>query len=258
MTQTIYLLRSRTASSVPTLATGEVAINEEDGVLFWLDSTDTVIGTDLLEGVTIRQSAYGGTGNGFTKFTGPTTTEKEYALPDEDGLVLVSASDDGVVDLTALNVTFSLPPGETNAFVFSKQGTDPYLWFDTNDQTVVAGKRIVAVDLETSATTPFRLLNGFLVSVDLTAQSGGTTTLTIPDFANVSDTFAFATLAQTLSNKAFVSPTSDEYRVAGTKVVGAQGAVVADATGGVVVDDEARAAINALLAELRTHGLIAT
>lgn len=42
------------------------------------------------------------------------------------------------------------------------------------------------------------------------------------------------------------------------QVVGAQQAAVADATGGATVDTEARAAINALLARLRTHGLIAT
>jgi hypothetical protein len=42
------------------------------------------------------------------------------------------------------------------------------------------------------------------------------------------------------------------------KVVGAQGAAVADATGGIVIDAEARTALNALLARLRTHGLIAT
>lgn len=49
-----------------------------------------------------------------------------------------------------------------------------------------------------------------------------------------------------------------EYRVAGTKVLGAQGAAVADASGGGVIDTEARAALNALLARLRTHGMIAT
>ena len=37
-----------------------------------------------------------------------------------------------------------------------------------------------------------------------------------------------------------------------------QGAAVADAAGGATVDAEARAAINGLLAELRTMGLIAT
>lgn len=37
-----------------------------------------------------------------------------------------------------------------------------------------------------------------------------------------------------------------------------QGSAVADATGGATVDAEARTALNALLAELRTLGIIAT
>lgn len=49
-----------------------------------------------------------------------------------------------------------------------------------------------------------------------------------------------------------------EYRVNGTKVVGAQGAAVANASGGATVDAEARTAINDLLARCRAHGLIAT
>lgn len=51
---------------------------------------------------------------------------------------------------------------------------------------------------------------------------------------------------------------STEYKVSGTRVVAARGAAVADATGGATVDTEARTAINALLARLRTHGLIST
>ena len=51
---------------------------------------------------------------------------------------------------------------------------------------------------------------------------------------------------------------SGSYRVAGTQVVGARGAAVADATGGTTVDAEARTAINTLLARLRSHGLIAS
>lgn len=47
-------------------------------------------------------------------------------------------------------------------------------------------------------------------------------------------------------------------KVSGTKVVGAQGTAVADASGGATVDAEARTALNALLARVRTHGLIAT
>lgn len=42
------------------------------------------------------------------------------------------------------------------------------------------------------------------------------------------------------------------------KIIGQQGAAVADATGGATVDTEARTAINTLLARLRAHGIIAT
>lgn len=48
------------------------------------------------------------------------------------------------------------------------------------------------------------------------------------------------------------------YEIFGTKIIGARGAAVANASGGATIDSEARAAINALLARLRTHGLIAT
>jgi hypothetical protein len=48
------------------------------------------------------------------------------------------------------------------------------------------------------------------------------------------------------------------FLVSGTKVLGAQGAAVADVTGGATIDTEARAAINALLARCRAHGLIGT
>ena len=46
--------------------------------------------------------------------------------------------------------------------------------------------------------------------------------------------------------------------ISAIKVLGAQGAVVADASGGATIDAEARTAINALLARARAHGLIAT
>jgi hypothetical protein len=46
-------------------------------------------------------------------------------------------------------------------------------------------------------------------------------------------------------------------KIAGTKVIGAQGAAVADPTGGAVIDVEARAQLALLLARCRAHGLIA-
>jgi phage gp45-like len=51
--------------------------------------------------------------------------------------------------------------------------------------------------------------------------------------------------------------TDGVFKVNDTQVISAQGASVPDATGGTVIDIEARTAINSLLARLRTHGLIA-
>jgi phage gp45-like len=51
--------------------------------------------------------------------------------------------------------------------------------------------------------------------------------------------------------------TDGVYKVNDVQVVSTQGASVPDASGGVVIDVEARAAINSLLARLRIHGLIA-
>lgn len=61
------------------------------------------------------------------------------------------------------------------------------------------------------------------------------------------------------ANPAFVTvDVTTQYNVAGTKVIGAQGALVADAAGGATIDTQARTAINTLLSRLRTHGIIAT
>lgn len=63
-----------------------------------------------------------------------------------------------------------------------------------------------ATSLATSAASPLLLTNGQLATIALTSQTVGPTTLTIPNFASVADTFTFNTLAQTLSNKTFVAP----------------------------------------------------
>lgn len=48
-----------------------------------------------------------------------------------------------------------------------------------------------------------------------------------------------------------------EYRVAGVTVVRERQAAIADPTGGTTIDSQSRAAVSAILAALRTHGLIA-
>ncbi len=57
---------------------------------------------------------------------------------------------------------------------------------------------------------------------------------------------------------AYTGDFTTQVKVNGVKVLGAQGAAVANPTGGATVDTEARAQLSLALAALRTHGLIAT
>lgn len=95
----------------------------------------------------------------------------------------------------------------------------------------------------------------------LDADLTDTALLAVLTEARVDDLEAFEAAGPyaPLAGATFTGPVqATEYRVSGTKVVGAQGAAVADAAGGATIDAEARTAINTLLARLRTHGLIVT
>jgi hypothetical protein len=82
--------------------------------------------------------------------------------------------------------------------------TDATLKIRTRAQTGDAA--VTASSYSSSAASPLLLTNGQLVTIALTAQTTGATTLTIPDFASVVDEFTFKTKAQTMSNKTFVAP----------------------------------------------------
>lgn len=130
----------------------------------------------------------------------------------------------------------------------------------------------------TGGTYPFNF-NGHLIiqprsSADgeivfATVATGGTTPLTrvvIPDGldglllgANRATNIYSASDNLLQTDDTFNINNTGGLQVSGSKVVGARGAAVADAAGGAVVDIEARAALNALLARVRAatgHGLI--
>lgn len=87
------------------------------------------------------------------------------------------------------------------------------------------------------------------------------TTLTVANAATVRSSISAAKSGVntdiTELNGASQVDVSSRYEVAGTQVVGAQEPAIPDAAGGITVDTEARAALNALLAAARAHGLIA-
>jgi len=79
--------RAIVASDIPTLnqnTTGSAAT---------LTTTRAIYGNNFDGSAALTQviaSTYGGTGNGFTKFTGATTAEKTYTLPDATSTILTS------------------------------------------------------------------------------------------------------------------------------------------------------------------------
>ncbi len=83
------------------------------------------IGTGVWNG-TIITSAFGGTGNGFTKFTGATTSEKTYTLPNANATIL---TDNAVVTVAqggiGVGTLTGLAKGNgTSAFTAAVAGTD--------------------------------------------------------------------------------------------------------------------------------------
>lgn len=81
---------------------------------------------DMTNGVTgILPSANGGTANGFTKFSGPTTSEKTFTLPNASATIL---TDNAVVTLTQ--------GGSSKALSASNGGI---VWTDSDSMEVLAG-----------------------------------------------------------------------------------------------------------------------
>lgn len=75
---------------------------------------------------------------------------------------------------------------------------------------------------------------------------------------NNANTASLASIADSAGQAVFNLETSaGEYRVNGTKVVGARGSAITAPTGGATVDAESRTAIGVIISRLQAHGLIA-
>jgi len=131
----------------------------------------------------IIASNYGGTGNGFTKFTGATTAEKTYTLPNSnatllyDGGALGTPSSGTVTNLTGtasinINGTVGATTANTGAFTTATATT-----FVTQSQNL-------------SPYTGFknRIINGAM----MISQRNGTSSITANDGAYAADRFAFS------------------------------------------------------------------
>lgn len=176
-------------------------------------------------------STYGGTGNGFTKFTGPTTAERTFTLPDFtatllwEGSALGTPASGSAVNLTGLplttGVTGVLPVanGGTNT---STEPTEGYVLVATNstnyapraisgtlaktaNYTVVAGdaNKVIKCDGSGGAftitlTAAATLGDGFVVTILKTSADTNTATGAITIDPNLTETISGASASQVL------------------------------------------------------------
>ncbi len=126
-----------------------------------------------------------------TTVNGNTFTTGTYTLTGQAGKTLTF---NGSITLTGTDAqTYTFP---TTTATLAR----------TDAGQTFTGSNVFSSTVSHTASSPFSMTNSQVVTVTLTAQTVGTATLTIPDFANVSDEFVFKTKSVTMSNKTFVAP----------------------------------------------------
>lgn len=201
-------------------------LNFTAGAQFILGTTDNNAIMFKTNAVNVLQIATSGNLN-FQQASSITTTAGALTLAP------VSGSNLAFTVAGAGNIAFTLGTGTVTGVTIGTGWT-------FNGQTIAGTATFSgAITLSATAaftnTSPFSVANGQTLTVSVTAQTVGAATLTIPNFASVSDTFVFITLTQTLSNKTIASPTlsgtaAGTYTLGGTPTLGSSLALSGDNT----------------------------
>ena len=146
------------------------------------------------------------------------------------------------IERNSVEIWFAGVDNATDSFIFRTASSNKFTLTTTGNLTLTGAVTGTTLTGSTRVTSP---LFGTTSAVDVVFDRNSVTQLTLGSLLAT-----FAGDVNVASGKV--------YKVNGTQVVGAQGVAVADASGGAVIDAEARAALNTLLARVRTHGLIAT
>lgn len=122
----------------------------------------------------IIASTYGGTGNGFTKFSGATTTERTYTLPDANATILYSGGPLGTPSsgtVTNLTGTASININGTVGATTANTGQFTTGAFGGTQST--AQQLLIGGNSQTASTTEYGINNNQTVQSAVTSLYGG-------------------------------------------------------------------------------------
>jgi hypothetical protein len=180
---TFYLGSTSIAHNRTSGSQSLTGITSIDGSAAMLTTPRSIYGNNFDGSAALTQiiaSTYGGTGNGYTKFTGPTTSEKTFTLPDANASILTTnaAVTVGQGGTGATTLTGLVKGNGTSAFTAAVSGTDYSLVREVADEaTATTGQTSFTLTQTPSANSKVKMyINGIRISN--TAYSFTGTTLT--------------------------------------------------------------------------------
>jgi len=151
----------------------------------------------------IIASTYGGTGNGFTKFSGPATTEKTFTLPNASATILtdnalVTSAQGGTgvnnggrtITVNTNNASFTF----SSAVTLTVAGTASITGTNTGDQTNITGNAGTATILQTARNINGVSFNGS-ADITVTAAAGTLTGSTLNSSVTASSLTSVGTIS---------------------------------------------------------------
>lgn len=207
-----------TAGTNVTLAvnssTGAVTINSNQSSVATLSTPRAIYGNNFDGSAALTQvisSTYGGTGNGFAKFSGPTTSEKTFTLPNSnatllyDGGALGTPSSGTVTNLTGtasinINGTVGATTATTGAFttLTFKDPREAIYDLGTTGGTI-------APNVSNGSVQKITLNSALTINAFTSPQAGQSLTLIIyggTSYTSITSTMKFAGSIKTLTGTA--------------------------------------------------------